>query len=98
MSVALRVDEADAPQQIEGVALGEEVPPQTPTGGITDLQLSDQGGVVHSPLFQIPSCLRVAIELLLIESGSLPQHGGGICHNALPFEIGEALAEGAVLG
>ena len=96
--VALRVDEAGAPQQIEGVALGEEVMPQAPAGGITDLQLPDQGGVAHSSLFQILTCLRVAIELLLIESRSLPQHGGGVRQSVLPFEVGEALAEGQVLG
>lgn len=75
--VALGVEEASAPQQIEGIALGEEVTPQASAGSITDLQLPDQGRVAHSALFQIPLCLRVVIELLLIESRSLPQHGGG---------------------
>ena len=71
--------------------------PQVPAGGVTDLQFPDQSGVVHSALFQIPLCLRVAIELLLIESRSLSQHGGGVRQSALLFEIGEALAEGQVL-
>ncbi len=96
--VALGVDEAGVLQQIEGVALGEEVTPQAPAGGITDLQLPDQGGVAHSALLQILPRLRVAIELLLIESGSLPQHGIGVRQSALLFEVGEALAEGEVLG
>jgi hypothetical protein len=96
--VALGVDEAGVPQQIERTTLGEEVPPQAPTGGITDLQFSDQSEVAHSALFQIPPCLRVAIELLLVESRSLPQHSGGVCHNALLFKVGEAMAEGKVLG
>ncbi len=96
--MALGVDEASAPQQIEGIALGEEVTPQAPAGGITDLQLLDQGGIAHSALFQIPPCLRVAIELLLIENRSLPQHGGGVRQSALLFKVGEALAEGKVLG
>ena len=86
------------PQQIEGIALGEEVTPQTSARCITDLQLPDQSGVAHSALFQIPPCLRVAIELLLIEIGSLPQHCSRVCHGALLFKVGEALAEGQVLG
>jgi hypothetical protein len=49
-------------------------------------------------LFQILTRLRVVIELLLVESGSLLQHGGGVCSSALLFEVGEALAEGQVLG
>src|SRR5262249_39507538 len=39
--VALGVDEAGALQEIEGIALGEEVTPQASAGGITDLQLFD---------------------------------------------------------
>ena len=74
--------------------MGEEVTPQAPARGITDLQLPDQGRVVQSALFQIPPCLRVVIELPLIERGSKPQHGGGVCQSALLFEVGEALAEG----
>ena len=96
--VALGVDEAGALQEIEGIALGEEVTPQASAGGITDLQLFDQGGVMQSALFQIPPCLRVAIELPLIESGSLPQSGSRVCRRALLFKVGEALAEGQVLG
>src|SRR5208337_2726027 len=96
--VALGVDETGVPQQIEGIALGKEVTPQAPAGGITDLQLPDQGRVVQSALFQILTCLRVVIELPLIESRSLPQHGGGVRQSALLFEIGEALAEGQALG
>ena len=96
--VALGVDEAGVPQQIERATLGEEVTPQAPARGITDLQLTDQGEVAHSALFQIPPCLRVAIELLLIESRGLPQHRGGVRSSALLFEISEALAEGQVLG
>ena len=74
------------------------VTPQAPAGGITDLQFADQSGVAQSALFQIPKCLRVAIELLLVESASLPQHRSRVCHGALLFEVGEALAEGQVLG
>ena len=96
--VALGVDEAGAPQQIEGIALGEEMTPQASAGGITDLQFPDQGGVVQSALFQIPPCLRVAIELPLVESGSLLEHGGRVGRRStLLFEIGEALAKGQVL-
>ena len=53
--VALGVDKAGALQEIEGIALGEEVTPQASAGGITDLQLFDQGGVMQSALFQIPA-------------------------------------------
>ena len=87
--VAFAVREAGALQQIERIALSEEVTPQVPARGITDLQLPDHGGVVHSALFQIPPCLRVAIELLLIESGSLRQHGGRVCGSASLFKVGE---------
>src|SRR5256885_9347799 len=71
--VTLGIDDTGAPQQVEGMALGEEVAPQASAWGITDLQFPDQGGVAQSALFQIPPCLRVAIELPLIERGSLPQ-------------------------
>ncbi len=96
--VALRVDEAGAPQQIEGIALGYEVTSQAPPWGITDLQFPDQSGVAQSALFQVAPCLRVAIELPLIESASLPQHSGRVYRSALLFEVGEALAEGQVPG
>ena len=71
---ALGVDEAGALQQIEGIALGYEMTPQAPAGGIADPQFLDQGGIVQSALFKIPQRLGVAIELLLIESGSLLEH------------------------
>jgi len=74
--VTLGADETGAPQQIQGTALGEEVTPQAAAWGITDLQLFDQCGGVQSALFQIPLCLRVAIELLLVESGGALEHGG----------------------
>ena len=78
--------------------MGEEVTAHASARGITDLQLFDQGGVMQSALFQIPPCLRIAIELPLIESGSLPQQGGGVWRRAVLFKVGEALAEGQVLG
>ena len=96
--MALGVDEAGALQEIEGIALGEEVTPQASAGGITDLQLFDQSGVMQSALFQILPCLRVAIESPLIESGSLPQQGSGVWRSAGLFKVGETLAEGQVLG
>ena len=67
--------------------------PQAPAWGIADLQLPDQGGIVQSSLFKIPPCLRVAIELPLIESGSLPLHRDRVWRSALLIEVGEALAE-----
>src|SRR5271157_2367496 len=96
--VALGVDEAGAPQEIEGIALGEEVTPQAPARRITDLQFPDQGGVAQSALLQIPLCLRVALELLLVESGRPREHGGRVSgRSALLLEIGQALAKRQVL-
>jgi hypothetical protein len=43
-------------------------------------------------------CGTIAIELPLIESGSLPQQGGGVWRRAVLFKVGEALVEGQVLG
>ena len=71
--------------------------PQAPAWGIADLQLPDQGGVAQSALLQIPPCLRVAIELLLVESGRPLEHGGRVGRRrALLLEIGKALAKGQV--
>ena len=50
--MALGVDQAGVPQQIEGIALGEEMTPQVSAGGITDLQFLDQGGIVQSSLLR----------------------------------------------
>jgi hypothetical protein len=97
--VALRVNKADTPQQLHGVALGHEMTPQVCTGGIADAQLLDESGIVHSALFDIASRFRAMLQLLLIESGCLLQHisrlgGRGI----LLFEVSEALTEGEMLG
>ena len=75
--------------------MGREMTAQAPTRGITDSQFFDQRGMVQSSLLKISQCLGVAIELLLIESGSLLQHGGRVgCKSALLVEISETLAEG----
>lgn len=96
--VALEIDNAGFPQQIERIALGNEVTPQARAGGIADLQFANQGDFVQSSLFEIPACFRVAIELTLIESARLPQHGGRICRSLSLFQIGESLAKGQVSG
>src|SRR6266478_1372601 len=63
-------------------------------GGVTDAQISDQGGIVQSALLQIAQRLRVAIELLLIEGGGLLEHSSRVSgRSALLLEVGEALAE-----
>src|SRR5213592_2770638 len=64
---------------------------QAPAGGITDPQFFDQDGIAP--------CLGVAIELLLIESGGLLQHGGRVsCKRTLLLEVSETLAEGQMTG
>ena len=70
---AVRVEQADLPQQIEGITLCREMTAQTSAGSVTDLEFADQGGIMHSALVEIAECFGVVIELLLIESGSLPQ-------------------------
>ncbi len=75
------------------------MPAQAPTRGITDAQFFDQGEIVQSSLLQIAQCHGVAIELLLIESGRLLEHGGRVgCKNALLVEISEALAKRQMAG
>src|SRR5258707_14194132 len=72
---------------------------QAPAGGITDPQFFDQDGIAQSSLLEIAPCLGVAIELLLIESGGLLQHGGrGSCKRTLLLEGSETLAEGQMTG
>src|SRR5207247_2425434 len=54
---------------------------------------------VQSALLKIVQRLGVAIELLLIESGGLFEHGGNVgCRSALMLEISKALAEGQMAG
>ena len=97
---AVRVEQADLPQQIEGITLCREMTAQTPAGGITDLEFSDQGRIVQSAPVEIAQCLGVVIELLLIESGSLLKHGGRVVgfRSGLWIKAGEALAEGQMAG
>ncbi len=72
---------------------------QAPAGGITDPQFFDQDGIAQSSLLEIAPCLGVAIELLLIESGGLLQHGGRVsCKRTLLLEVSETLAEGQMTG
>ena len=96
--VTLWIDDAGVSQKIERIALGEEVTPQAPAGGITDLQFANQGAIVQSALFKIPECLRVPIKLSLVEGASLCQHGSRICRGLLLPQIGESLAKGQVPG
>ena len=94
---ALRVDEAETPLEIERITLSGEMTPQAPAGRIADLQFLDESRVVHSAPCKIPQCLRVALELLLIESRSLLQHCGRVDQTTLLFEVSEALAKGEAL-
>ena len=75
---ALRVEQSDLPQQIEGMTLCREMTAQTSAGGITDPQFPDQGRIMHSAPVEIAHRLGVVIQLLLIESGSLFEHRAGI--------------------
>ena len=54
---------------------------------------------MQSALPKIAQCLGVAIELLLIESGGLFEHGGRVgWRSALLLEVSKALAEGQMAG
>ena len=55
---------------------------------------------MQSALVEITHRLGVMIELLLIESGSLLEHGGGrvVCSSGLLLQVGKALAEGQMAG
>ncbi len=96
---ALRVEQAETPQEIERIALSCEMTAQARAGGVADPQVLDRGGIVQSALLKIVQRLGVAIELLLIESGGLLQHGGRVgWRSALLLEVSEALAEGQMAG
>jgi hypothetical protein len=96
---ALWVEQTETLQKIARIALSREMSAQAPAGGITDPQFFDQDGIAQSSLLEIAPCLGVAIELLLIESGGLLQHGGRVsCESALLLEVGETLAEGKMTG
>src|SRR5437660_3503274 len=72
---------------------------QAPAGGITDPQFFDQDGIAQSALLEIAPCRGVAIELLLIESRGLLQHGGRVSwKRTLLLEVSETLAEGQMTG
>jgi hypothetical protein len=96
---ALWVEQAETLQEIARITLSGEMPAQAPTRGITDAQFFDQGKIAQSSLLKIAQCLEVAIELLLIESGCLLEHGNRVsCESALLVEVSEAFAEGQMTG
>src|SRR5262245_7139684 len=96
---ALRVEQTETPQEIERKAMHREMTAQARAGGVADPQFFDRGGIVQSALLQIVQRLRVAIELLLIESGGLLEHSGRVgWRRALLLEISKALAEGQMAG
>jgi hypothetical protein len=91
---AVHVEQAGLPQQIEGITLCREMTAQTPARSVTDLEFSDQGGIVHSAPVEIAHRFGIVIELLLIESDSLFQRCGRIHYRiGLRIKAGEALAE-----
>src|SRR5215469_3941098 len=99
---ALRVEQANLAQKIERIALIDEMPAQASAGSKADPQLFDQCRIVQSASLKISPCLRVAIELLLIERGRLLQHCGRVdrvdWRSALLLEVGKALAEREMAG
>ena len=92
---ALRIEQAETPQEFARIALSGEMTAQVPARGITNPQFFDQGRIAQSSLLKIAPRFGVAIELLLIESGGLLQHGGRVGgRNAFLLKVGETLAEG----
>ena len=95
----LPVEQAETPQEIERMALRRQVTAQARAGGVTNPQVLDRGGIVQSAVLKIVQRLGVAIQLLLIESGGLLEHGGRVgWRSALLLEISEALVEGQMAG
>lgn len=92
---ALRIEQAETPQELARIALSGEMTAQGPARGIADPQFIDQGRIAQSSLLKIAPCFGVAIELLLIESGGLLQHGGRVGgRSTFLLKIGETLVEG----
>ncbi len=82
--MALRVNHADAPQQIEGIALRGEMTPQAPAGGITHVQFLQERGIVHSSVLEITEGFRVMGPLAVIRStavslGTAPAFAAALC-------------------
>ncbi len=77
-----------------------ETTAQAPAGGIADLELFDQGGILQSALVEITHRFGVVIELLSIERGGLLEDSGDrvVCRTGLLLQVSEALAEGQVAG
>lgn len=97
--VALRIEQAETLQEIARISLRGEMATQVPAGGVADAQFSDRGGIVQSALFQIVQRLRVANELLLIESGGLLEHSSRVgWRSTVLLEVREALAKGQMTG
>ena len=96
---ALRVEQAETPQEIEGIALSRKMTAQAPARSIADSQFFDQSRIAQSSLLEITQGLGVAFELLLIENRGLFKHGGRIGWNrALLLEVSETLAKGQMTG
>lgn len=95
----LWVEEAGTPEQIEGKALSGEMTPQVSAVGIADAEFLDQGRIAYAALSEIEARFPVFLELPLIKSSRLLQHGcsrvgGG---RVALLEVGEAFTEGEAL-
>src|ERR1039458_9017908 len=96
---AVHVEQSGLPQQTEGITLCGEMMAENPAGGVTDLKVPDQGGIMQPALVEIEHRFGVLIELLLIESRSLLEHVGGAgLWSGLRVQAREALAEGQSAG
>ena len=66
---------------------------QRPAGGIADAEFADQRRIAQSAPVEIVARLGIAIQLLLIEGGSLLQHRGEVRLRGDPrIQAGKALA------
>ena len=71
------------------------MPTQTRARGEANPQFFYGGGIAQSTLFEIFECFGVAIELLLVESGGLSQHGSRVGGRSTElFEIIQTFAKG----
>src|SRR5215831_10372874 len=75
------------------------MPAQAAAGGVANPQFLDRGAIVQPALLEIVERLGVAIELVLIESGGLLQHGGSVgVRSTELFEVSEAFAKRQMVG
>lgn len=88
------VDQAEASQRIEPIALRGEILTQGSAGRITDAKFPDQNRIMHSSPVEITDRFGAEIQLLLIEGRDPLEQSAGISfRNDLGIEAIQALAE-----